>query len=366
MKFWAAFGASVVKRSTSMSPFSVAIVALVMGILLEGGLLRGADGDLVHGDGMRRKLGVGGRGNRVGDRHPGGHRPDDLVRVVRRERTLGLVAEDDEELRPDGIRRRRAGHGHGGPSVDGCHWLVLDRVTGAARTRSGGIATLDDEVRDDAMEDDAIVETAAGKGYEVAGRDRREVGVDRDLDLARGRFDRDEPLLACRQGWRLGRGAGPGRGSGASRRRRWHAGRRRRGPRCRRRRRNGSGRQAGPAAAGRTTRHDRGADDKGDEGDGITGHAAASRAAENSIAPDSRACPRMMPAIPTSRRRWIPSMSATPPAIRKSASLLATSRPRDVMSGSLPPCDRTNRRTPRPVSSSTRAGNVGGEGLRHG
>src|SRR5712675_1787351 len=155
MKFLVAFGASVVKRSMSMSPFSVAIVALVMRILLESGSLRGADGDLSHGNGA--------------------------------------------------------------PTIGGGHGLILDRVTGTACACSCRIATLDDEIRDDPMEDDAIVETATGEGHEVAGGDGGEVGVDRDLDLALCRFDRDDPLLAGAKGGRLRSRAGPGGRFGSGR-----------------------------------------------------------------------------------------------------------------------------------------------------
>src|SRR5262245_60416861 len=95
MKFWVAFGASVVKRSTSMSPFSVAIVALVMAAppRARSGLL---DRDVVHLDRVRGLLGIGCRGDRIDCLHALRHMAED--RVGRVQASLGHVLQDDEEL----------------------------------------------------------------------------------------------------------------------------------------------------------------------------------------------------------------------------------------------------------------------------
>src|SRR6476659_273730 len=95
MKFWLAFGASVVNRSTSMSPFSVEIVALVIGLLQSVALRR--DGHLVHLDRARGVVDAGGgRGDRVDRLHALRHVAEDRIR--RRQAALGDVLEDDEEL----------------------------------------------------------------------------------------------------------------------------------------------------------------------------------------------------------------------------------------------------------------------------
>src|SRR4029079_7596365 len=97
MKFWLAFGASVVNRSTSMSPFSVEIVALVIGLLPVGRAALRRDGHLVHLDRGRGVFDAGGgRDDRVDRLHALRHVAEDRVR--RRQAALGNVLEDDEEL----------------------------------------------------------------------------------------------------------------------------------------------------------------------------------------------------------------------------------------------------------------------------
>ena len=54
------------------------------------------------------------------------------------------------------------------------------------------------------MEDDAVVEAAFGQRDEVADRDRRQVGVEREVDRALRRFDRHRAGLAGGQRRRLG------------------------------------------------------------------------------------------------------------------------------------------------------------------
>jgi len=46
------------------------------------------------------------------------------------------------------------------------------------------VTTLGDEARDDPMEDDVVVETAAGELDEVGGRLRRALVVELDLDVS--------------------------------------------------------------------------------------------------------------------------------------------------------------------------------------
>src|SRR6185369_10942572 len=101
MKFWLAFGARSVNRSTSMSPRSVAMVALVMGP--PGSWLasrsRAGHRDLGHGDGMAGDLVVGRCRDRVDGIHAGRDGAEDGVGVRARERARGAVVQDDEELR---------------------------------------------------------------------------------------------------------------------------------------------------------------------------------------------------------------------------------------------------------------------------
>src|SRR5215213_1511510 len=95
-----------------MSPFSVAIVTLVMGLLRSWV----ADRHLGHGNRVGWKLDTAGSlVDRVDRLHPLGHGSNDLVGVGAREDRLVLVVEDDEELRADGVRSLRPGH-RDGPS----------------------------------------------------------------------------------------------------------------------------------------------------------------------------------------------------------------------------------------------------------
>ena len=106
-------------------------------------------------------------------------------------------------------------------AVRGRHRLVLDRVAGPAAAGPVRVATLDDEAAGHApVEHDAVVEAALGERHEVAGGDRRQVGLDLDGDRALGRIERDGPRLAGRQGRRLRRS---GIAPPARRRRRWLA-----------------------------------------------------------------------------------------------------------------------------------------------
>src|SRR5207247_7651778 len=60
--------------------------------------------------------------------------------------------------------------------------LVLELVSGPARSGPRRIAALDHEIRDDAGEDQLVVEAVARKLDEVVDRVRRVVGVEHDVD----------------------------------------------------------------------------------------------------------------------------------------------------------------------------------------
>ena len=64
------------------------------------------------------------------------------------------------------------------------------------------------------------------------------------------------------------------------------------------------------------------------------------------MAPARSASPRMTAATPASRRRGRTATSVTPPATMNAASGSAARRARRAVSGSAPPCESTNRRTP--------------------
>src|SRR5262249_57179534 len=60
--------------------------------------------------------------------------------------------------------------------------VVLERVTGTAHAGAGRVAALDHEVRDHAVEDDAVVEAVAGELAEVLDGLGRVVVVELDVD----------------------------------------------------------------------------------------------------------------------------------------------------------------------------------------
>src|SRR5436190_7277227 len=124
------------------------------------------------------------RGDRIDDVHPIRDPAEDSVLAVE---PGGGLGGDDEELAPV---RVRAGVGHRqGASLDlVVVELILERVARAAGPGAGWVAALDHEVRDDAVEDHAVVEAVAGELAEVLdglgrvvieelNRDRAVIGV---------------------------------------------------------------------------------------------------------------------------------------------------------------------------------------------
>ena len=110
---------------------------------------------------------------------------------------------------------RGPGHRDGAALVRRRDRLVLDRVARAAGPGAGRVAALDDERRAvlegrRPVEDRAVVEAARGERDEVAGRDRRQVGLDLDGDRALRRVQRHGPGLAGGERRRLARRAGAG------------------------------------------------------------------------------------------------------------------------------------------------------------
>src|SRR5439155_19290596 len=116
MKLLAALGALSSNRSMSISPSSVAIVALVMAGSLRCGSLgsRVADRRLGYGNRVRRQLVAASGGiDRVDGVHARRHRADDLIGIVLSEDGLVLVVQDDEELRSHRVWCRGARHRNG-------------------------------------------------------------------------------------------------------------------------------------------------------------------------------------------------------------------------------------------------------------
>ena len=145
---------------------------------------------------------------------PDGHLADDLVGVGGAERPPRASSRTMKNCDPTEFGLRGAGHGDGAAAVRRRDRLVLDRVrrppvpTGPVHVGSPAeltVATLDHEARDEPVEDHAVVEAARGQRDEVAGRDRRQVGLDLDRDRALVRLDRHGPRLAGGErlrGWR--------------------------------------------------------------------------------------------------------------------------------------------------------------------
>ena len=121
--------------------------------------------------------------DRVDDVHPGRDPPEDGVLAV--EPGAG-VGGDDEELRAVRVRAGVRHREHAALDLV-LVLLVLELVAGAAGAGAGRVAALDHEVRDHAVEDDAVVEAVAGELREV-------------LDGRRGRRRRRARSRSCR-GW---------------------------------------------------------------------------------------------------------------------------------------------------------------------
>src|SRR5436190_609180 len=93
------------------------------------------------------------------------------------------VGRDDEELAPVRVRAR-VRHREGAPLDLVVVELVLELVAGAARAGARRVAALDHEVRDDPVEDHAVVEALAGQLDEVLDGPRRGPGIELELDHA--------------------------------------------------------------------------------------------------------------------------------------------------------------------------------------
>src|SRR6185436_13515048 len=73
--------------------------------------------------------------------------------------------------------------------------LIAERVAGAAAARGRRVARLDHEVRDDAMEFHAVVVPLLRQEHEVVDGLRRMLRIERELDRAAIRLDRDRVVL---------------------------------------------------------------------------------------------------------------------------------------------------------------------------
>src|SRR4029079_2231300 len=120
------------------------------------------------------------RRDRVHDVHSSGDLAEDGVLAVE---PWARVRGDDEELAPVRIRagvRHRERAAHDRVVVE----VVLEAVAGASGAGSGRVATLDHEVGDDAVEDDAVVEPVSGELAEVLDGLRRLALEKLELDRA--------------------------------------------------------------------------------------------------------------------------------------------------------------------------------------
>src|SRR4029079_154550 len=149
------------------------------------------------------------RRDRVHDVHSSGDLAEDGVLAVE---PWARVRGDDEELAPVRIRagvRHRERAAHDRVVVE----FVLEAVAGASGAGSGRVATLDHEVGDDAVEDDAVVEPVSGELAEVLDGLRRlaleKLQLERAVDRwVRGRPPRPRPAAPRRGGGWGGGGVG--------------------------------------------------------------------------------------------------------------------------------------------------------------
>src|SRR5207248_9319512 len=124
------------------------------------------------------------------------HRSEE--RVVRRQ--LHLTAMDDEKLAAVSVRSR-VRHGDDALGVLQAHRLVLEAITGAARPGAGGIAGLDHEVLDDAMERHTVVIAFTRQEHEVVHRRGRLLRQQVDDQVALARAQRGAVELAGVEGY---------------------------------------------------------------------------------------------------------------------------------------------------------------------
>src|SRR3954447_3442356 len=127
-------------------------------------------------------------------------------RIVRRQ--PGVLAGDDEELAPRRARRLGLGLGHRDDALAVGEVLrrrLGDRVAGAAGAVPLGIAALDHEAGDDAVDAQPVVEALVGERLERAAGAWRASGVERDVELAAvGEHARDVRLALLELRGRLG------------------------------------------------------------------------------------------------------------------------------------------------------------------
>ena len=167
---------------------------------------------------------AGRRGDRVGRLHPGRHVADDLVGVAGAEDAPALSSRTMKNCEPTEFGAGVPGHRDRAALVRRRHRLVLDRVAGAAGAGARRVAALDDERRPRTapMERRAVVEAARRERDEVAGRDRRQVGLDLDRDgplSVSSVTVRVSPAGSASAGW-SGSAVPAARGLGRPRRRR--------------------------------------------------------------------------------------------------------------------------------------------------
>src|SRR3546814_2278128 len=96
---------------------------------------------------------------------------------------VGAVLDADEELRAVGVGPG-IGHGHGAERVLALHRLVGEAVAGAAPAGALGVAALDDEAGDHAVEGEPVVEAVAGVAHDVVDLVRRQARSEPHDDVA--------------------------------------------------------------------------------------------------------------------------------------------------------------------------------------
>jgi hypothetical protein len=95
----------------------------------------------------------------------------------------------EEELRAGGVGVAGAGHGEHAALVAAGVELLLELVARAAGAGAGGVAALDHEAGDDAVEDDALVVPVARQEHEAVDVLRRVLRVQLQFDRTRGGVD---------------------------------------------------------------------------------------------------------------------------------------------------------------------------------
>jgi hypothetical protein len=117
--------------------------------------------------------------------------PDGILAVEE-----AAIVEADEELAVGAVRVLRAGHGGDAALVRlAAEFGRKVGLVGSPHAASRRIAALGHEAVDDAVEDDAVVETLLGQLLDAGDMARREIGAQPDDDVAAAVEGKDEGVL---------------------------------------------------------------------------------------------------------------------------------------------------------------------------